>query len=81
MVIDGGFHARRQFLCRSFAPVVEKVDVRIGCRHVVMDRHHIDAIRPEGLQHGCDLRGQHRDVAGDDGLGITAVEGGPWTAA
>jgi hypothetical protein len=46
-------------------------------RHMVMDRHDVYAIRPEGLQDGSHFLGQHRNIAGDDGVGIAAVEGRP----
>ena len=39
-----------------------------------MDRHDVDTVLPQRLQHRLNLAGKHRDVAGDGGIVIRADE-------
>src|SRR5260370_625304 len=55
---------------------MEKNHVRLGIQHVMVDRHDVQAVRAQSLQHGVDFALTHGDVASDlsivDMTGLTS---------
>src|SRR5215208_8021310 len=59
---------RGQLLGRAGAPVVQEEDRGLRARHVMVNRHDVESVLAERLQHRCDFVGEHRHVPGDGRL-------------
>src|SRR5690349_13774876 len=59
--VQCGFEPRSELVCWTSTPMVEEEDGRLGIRHVVMNRHDVQAVRAQGFEHRCHLTLQHRD--------------------
>src|SRR3954463_10552619 len=72
--VQGRLESARKLLSGADAPVMEKIDCWLAARHVIVNGDNVQAISPKGFENGCDLLAEHRDVAGNLGIGIAAVE-------
>lgn len=68
--VDGCANTAREARGRTGAVIVQKDHRRGHARHVVVNRHDVEAVGPQRFQHRCDLRLEHRDVARDQGVRI-----------
>ena len=60
---------------------MQEVHRRLVAGHVVVDRDDVQPVRAERLQNRRHLVRQHRDVAGDRGVGVGAEERRPGVQA
>ena len=63
-----------KLLRRSRAVVVQEHHAGLDARHVVVDRHHFDAVARAAPSTPASLRVEHRDVAGDHRIRVGARE-------
>src|SRR5262249_47328767 len=49
-LIEGGFESGRELIRGAGAPVVQEIDRRLNAEHVLMNRHHIQAVLAKRLQ-------------------------------
>src|SRR5882762_6315148 len=80
-LVERSAETRGQLRSRAAAPVVEKNHVRLGIQHVMVDRHDVQAVRTQGLQHRVDFSGAHGDVTGDLRVGVIPSKSSPGVQA
>src|SRR5205085_10640313 len=75
--VNRRLESRGEFFDWPRTPVMEEVYSRLSPRHVIVDRDHVQAIRPECLEDRRHFVCKHRHVAGDLGIGIATEKGRP----
>src|SRR5262249_46471066 len=78
-LVEGGAQSLGKLHGVVIGPEVHEEQPRLLVEHVAMDRRHLDAIRPQRLDHRIHLVRRQHEVAGDSGLaaaGGLEVDGG-----
>src|SRR4051794_37135768 len=67
-LVDGGAQSLGKLQCIVVGPEMQEEQPRLLVQHVAVDRGHVDAVRPQGLNNGIDFVIGQNEVAGDGSL-------------